>query len=78
MREDLAEEFRGLLTSQDEGRWTPHVTIQNKVEPRVARKLLSQLRAGLEPRPIEVTGLQLIRYNEETWQPLARFAFRGP
>ena len=47
LREDLAEAFHGLLTSQDTGRWTPHVTIQNKAEPRTARKLLEAMRAGL-------------------------------
>ena len=77
MRAELADEFRGLLTSQDEGRWTPHVTIQNKVEPRVSRKLLGELRAGFEPQKIDLTGLQLIRYNEGEWEPLASFAFRG-
>ena len=47
-RDELAAEFHGLLSAQDQGRWTPHVTIQNKVEPRVARALLAQLREGFE------------------------------
>ena len=77
LRHDLADEFRGLLTSQDMGRWTSHVTIQNKAEPRTARKLVQQLRAGFEPRPLEITGLELIRYREGEWEPLSRFGFRG-
>ena len=76
IREELAAEFHGLLTSQDEGRWTPHVTIQNKVEPRVARNLLRQLHEGLQPRPLEITGLQLVRYVDGEWEPLARWTFR--
>ena len=76
IRNELAEEFRGLLTSQDEGRWTPHVTIQNKVEPRVARSLLGALREGFESRALEVSGLQLIRYLEGKWEPLASWRFR--
>ena len=77
IRGELAAEFRGLLTAQDQGRWTPHVTIQNKVEPGETRKLLREMRASFEPRAIEITGLQLIRYVEGEWEPVARFAFRA-
>jgi hypothetical protein len=78
IRDDLAAEFRGLLTAQDQGRWTPHVTIQNKVQPDVARALLQSMRADFEPRPIEITGLQIIRYVEGEWEAVARCGFRGP
>lgn len=77
VRNQLAEEFRGLLTAQDQGPWTAHVTIQNKAEPRAAGRLLREMRAGHEPRPIEITGLQLIRYAEGEWEAVARYAFRG-
>ena len=76
IRDQLADEFRGLLTSQDIGRWTAHVTIQNKVEPRVARALLRQVRAQFEPRPLKIAGLGLVRYVEGVWQPLASYRFR--
>lgn len=76
IRDELGTEFHGLLTSQDQGRWTPHVTIQNKVEPRVARALLRQLRANFEPRPLEIGGLQLVRYVDGGWEPIARWRFR--
>jgi 2'-5' RNA ligase len=78
IRERLAEEFRGLLTSQDQGPWTPHVTIQNKAEPGAARQLLHQMRASFEPRPLEIRGLELVRYVEGAWERLARYPFRGP
>ena len=76
IREQLAEEFHGLLTSQDLGRWTPHVTVQNKVEPRVARALVKDLRANWEPRPLAIRGLELVRYEGGPWQPLASWSFR--
>ena len=76
IRNELADEFRGLLTSQDEGRWTPHITIQNKVDPRDARSLVVALREGFESRALEVSGLQLIRYLEGKWEPLASWRFR--
>lgn len=78
IRDELAAEFRGLLSAQDQGGWTPHVTIQSKVEPRKARALLAKMRAGFEPRAIEITGIQLVRYAGGEWEPVARHAFRGP
>ena len=76
IRSELADEFHGLLSAQDQGRWTPHVTIQNKVEPRVARALVRTLRESFEPRPLEITGIQLVRYVGGGWQPLGRWRFR--
>jgi hypothetical protein len=76
VRAELADEFHGLLTAQDLGLWTPHVTIQNKVEPREARKLLRQLKATFEPRPIAIGGIQLVRYSPGEWERLADFRFR--
>ena len=79
IRDGLAHEFRGLLTSQDVGRWTPHVTIQNKVQPRTARALLRQMRESFEPRPLKLSGLHLVRYveGEGEWEPVASYRFRG-
>ena len=76
IRADLVAEFRGLLSAQDQGRWTPHVTIQNKVEPRVARALLRSLREGFEPRPLVISGLQMVRCVDGGWEPIARWRFR--
>ncbi len=76
LRDELAEEYQGLLTSQDDGRWTPHVTIQNKVEPRVARALLGALRDGFEPRPMAIRGLELVRYLGGEWEPIGEWPFR--
>ena len=76
VRDELAGEFHGLLSAQDRGHWTPHVTIQNKVEPRTARRLLREIRGGFEPTPLRITGLELILYVEGEWQPLASYRFR--
>jgi hypothetical protein len=77
LRDELARDFHGLLTSQDMGRWTPHVTIQNKAEPRAARALLRQLRECFEPAPLDIVGLELMRYAGGSWEPLASYRFRG-
>ncbi len=77
IREQLADEFHGLLAAHDLGPWTPHVTIQNKVPPRTARALVRQLREGFEPQPLVICGIELIRYVEGEWEPLASWRFRS-
>jgi hypothetical protein len=77
MRYDLAEAFIGLLTPQDRAPWRPHITIQNKVEPREAKQLQQQLRATFEPRPLRIKGLASWRYLGGPWEPIRRHVFRG-
>ena len=77
LRGGLADAFHGLLTPQDRAPWRPHVTIQNKVEPRDARRLQQQLRAGFEPRLLAIHALASWRYLGGPWQPLKTHPFRG-
>jgi hypothetical protein len=77
IRYDLALVLHGLLTPQDMAPWHPHVTVQNKVEPRQARALQAQLRAGFERRPLAIRGLALWRYLDGPWEPVKQFVFRG-
>ena len=77
IRRSLADGFRGLLTAQDAQGWRPHVTVQNKVEPKAARALLGELTAEFSPRPLVVAGLGLHRYLGGPWERLGRWSFRG-
>jgi hypothetical protein len=77
IRYDLALALRGLLTPQDMAPWRPHVTIQNKVEPKEAKALQARLRAGFERRPLVIKGLALWRYLDGPWEPVKQFVFRG-
>lgn len=77
MREELARAFHGMLTAQDSAGWRPHVTVQNKVAPRVARALQETLERDFRPRPLSITGLALHRYLGGPWEPLATYRFRG-
>ena len=77
IRDELAEAFHGLLMPQDQTPWRPHVTIQNKVEPKEARRLQQQLRAGFAPRPLAIRGLESWRYLGGPWEALKAHAFRG-
>ena len=77
IRYDLALALHGLLTPQDRAPWRPHVTIQNKVEPKEARALQARLRAGFEQRPLVIRGLALWRYLDGPWELVKQFTFRG-
>ena len=77
IRRELASDFHGLLSAQDAGGWRPHVTIQNKVDPRVARALVARLEADFRPRPLAVGGLGLHRYLDGPLEELAVYRFRG-
>ena len=76
IREDLAEAFHGLLMPQDLAPWRPHITVQNKVAPKEARRLQQELRAGFEPRPLAIRALASWRYLGGPWEPLKTHPFR--
>ena len=77
MREELVTEFHGLLSARDSGGWRPHVTIQNKVVPKVARALIASLERNFAPRPLKISGLGLHCYLNGPWEKLAAYSFRG-
>ncbi len=77
IRQDLAEALRGMLTPQDQALWRPHITIQNKVEPREARRLQERLRATFQPRPLSIRGVASWRYLGGPWEPIRTHVFRG-
>jgi hypothetical protein len=77
MRYQLAEALHGLLTPQDQAPWRGHVTIQNKVEPREARRLQQRLRATFTPRPLAVRALATWRYLGGPWEKIRDYPFRG-
>lgn len=77
IREEIARAMHGLLSAQDSGGWVPHVTIQNKVEPRTAKALRRSLEQQFEPKPLRITGLGLHRYLGGPWEKLQSYRFRG-
>ena len=76
IREELAYDLHGMLGAQDSGGWRPHVTIQNKVAPKVARALKASLDRSFTPRLLAISGLGLKRYLGGPWEPLATYSFR--
>jgi hypothetical protein len=77
IRHDLAGTLHGLLTPQDAAAWRPHITIQNKVEPREARALQQRLRATFTPRPLAIRALATWRYLGGPWEKIRDYPFRG-
>jgi 2'-5' RNA ligase len=77
IRDELADGLHGMLGPQDRRGWRPHVTIQNKVAPKVARALIATLERDFRPRPLTIRGFGLQRYHDGRWEKLAIYAFRG-
>lgn len=76
IRETLAEALHGLLIPQDQAPWRAHITVQNKVAPREARRLQQRLRAAFTPRPLAIRALASWRYRDGLWEPLRTNPFR--
>jgi 2'-5' RNA ligase superfamily len=77
IRADIAEAFAGLLIPQDQAAWRPHITIQNKAKPVIAKELLMQLSAEFKPRPLMIAGLAAWHYMGGPWWPIAAYRFGG-
>ena len=76
LRNELARDLHGLLGTQDAGGWRPHVTIQNKVAPKVARDLVRSLEQEFQPKQLRIAGLGLHRYLGGPWETLGIYKFR--
>ena len=76
LRDDVAAEFAADLSPQDRQWRHPHVTVQNKVDPAVARALHAELSAGFTPWTATGRGLGLWRYRGGPWDAVAEFPFR--
>ena len=76
IRDELGDTLHGLLSAQDGAGWRPHVTIQNKVAPKLARELARSLEQDFRPRPLRIAGLGLHRYLGGPWETLRVYPFR--
>jgi len=75
LRGCLALRWNKWLKPQDRQNHSPHVTVQNKVDPTQARALLEDLTVGF--RPFQATGvaLDLWWYRGGPWELVETFAF---
>ncbi|GAA4364876.1 2'-5' RNA ligase family protein [Hymenobacter saemangeumensis] len=77
LHRELQAAWQPWLTPQDQHRLNPHVTVQNKVGPDVAKRLFLELSRAFQPFPATGTGLALWRYLGGPWEPVQQFAFAG-
>ncbi len=77
LRAGLASRFAAQLTRQDSARWSPHITIQNKVDPATARQTMMHLHERSYPDPMTATGMALWRYQGGPWQIIEAFRFQN-
>jgi len=77
VRNELATDLHGLLSAQDSRGWRPHITIQNKVAPKVSQTLIATLQRTFSPRQLAIGGLGLHRYLGGSWDEIAVYPFRG-
>lgn len=78
LRQELAERWWEALGPQDRQAHRPHVTIQNKADPKEAKRLLAEMEAGFAPFQVLGDGLHLWRYRGGPWDHAATLAFTGP
>ena len=76
VRSRLATAWQPWLTPQDRQKHAPHVTVQNKVQPAVARTLHERLLGEFVPWTVRARGLGLWRYLGGPWEPVAKLPFR--
>lgn len=77
LRRQLALAWQPWLSAQDQQRYQPHVTIQNKMTPEVARLLYEELRQTWCPLTAQGEGLLLWHYLGGPWERMGEFAFDG-
>lgn len=75
VRQRLARDWGELLGEQDRRPFHPHVTVQNKVAPEVARALHARLQAQFVPFEVTAEGLALWRYRGGPWELERRYPF---
>lgn len=76
LHKNLQNKWHSFLSPQDKQKIWPHITVQNKVTPEQAQKLLHELRNDLTPFSTPATGLQLFEYLNGPWKLIESFTFR--
>ncbi len=65
------------LTRQDLQPFRPHIVIQNKVEPEIARALYDRLAASFRPWTVKAESLRLWHYEGGPWTEAGSFPLGG-
>lgn len=77
LHKSLQNKWQQFLSPQDRQKLWPHITVQNKVTPEEARKVLHELKSSFVPFSAMATGLQLWEYLGGPWKLIENFVFAG-
>lgn len=75
LRRDIAAAIGGELSRQDSHKWTPHVTVQNKVQAAAAKALYATLGDKFVVRSGHATGVVAWEYLGGPWKLERRVPF---
>ena len=78
LRNGLRMKWVDFLGRQDLQGYRPHCTVQNKVEPSVARETLAVLAASWQPLETYAEGARLWEYQGGPWRLEAELRFAVP
>jgi 2'-5' RNA ligase len=77
LHKTLQNRWSDMLTNQDRQKRNFHITIQNKVDSAVAKKLQAELTPTFQAFSFEVTGIHLWRYEGGPWTYVNTVLFEG-
>ena len=77
MHKQLQQQWEPWLIPQDRQKLWPHITVQNKVNPVVAKQLKDKLEQEFTPFEVTGTGLSLFEYQGGPWKFVREFEFSG-
>ncbi len=77
LQQQLVVGWMPWLTRQDQQRYRPHITLQNKVTPEVARELYDRLNLEWQCFSGKGEGLLLWYYKGGEWEMASEFPFLG-
>ncbi|TDS14695.1 DUF3253 domain-containing protein [Sphingobacterium paludis] len=75
LHQRLRTAFAADIVPQDQQRFKPHITVQNKVTPEASKKLLAQLSDNFAPFKVRASGLDLWVYRGGPWEHHEGFDF---
>jgi len=77
LRQSFAQTWSDWLTAQDQQKYRPHITLQNKVAAATARQTYEELTQQWQPTRGNAEGVLLWYYRNGPWELAHEFSFRS-
>ncbi|MDQ3278182.1 MAG: 2'-5' RNA ligase family protein [Bacteroidota bacterium] len=78
LHKTMQVKWQQWLKPQDKQKLWPHITVQNKVSPQVAKETLQTLQASFQPFAPKALGFQLWTYLGGPWEAIKSYPFQKP